>query len=520
MTDWEARALAAERTVEVLKRKVKELYNGGTSTIAYAIERAREREAELRKRQEVALVRNAELQRYSETLAAEVRMRTHDIRVILDNAVSGFLVVGPDGLVRDGYSRSCVTLLGRDALAGTAAIASLSLDERAGDMFSMQLQLLFDDVLPDEVVVAQFPQRTIGANGRALQIAGRVIRNEVGAIEAVLFTLTDITALEAAERENAHYRLLVSILRQRSAFTAFVSGVRVLARSGRDAAGAGNDNVARRAMHTIKGDAACFGLADIAHMAHVLEDERALAPAHFDAIESAIDRFLADESEVLGPIAAESATIEVSADQLATLRSCTSPSQIAAWITRIERRPMRIILAPIETLVRRLADRFAKSVDLVIEGGDRPVDFDLLSPVVRELGHLVRNAVDHGIEEAGIVKIRFTEDRDHYAIEVADNGRGIDVDHLRERAIQKGIVSEAALAGASRNQLLELVFAEGLSTADPTTEISGRGIGMAAVRGAVASVGGRIRIESERDRGTRIEILVPIPADTVRAMVA
>ncbi len=106
---WEARALAAERTVEVLKRKVVDLYNGGGSNIQQTLERARVREAESRRRQELMELRNAELLNYSARLEGEVAARTRELQTILDNVVFGFLVVGANFAVR-AFTRSCLEL--------------------------------------------------------------------------------------------------------------------------------------------------------------------------------------------------------------------------------------------------------------------------------------------------------------------------------------------------------------------------------------------------------------------------
>jgi len=176
------------------------------------------------------------------------------------------------------------------------------------------------------------------------------------------------------------------------------------------------------------------------------------------------------------------------------------------------------MLGPIEALVPRLAERFGKQVELAIEGGDLRVDVDLLRPIIRELGHVVRNAIDHGIEPAdlrhgkpaaGQLTIRVAESGAGYQLEVADDGGGIDVDRVVAKARAKGLCSERELAGCSRDELLGLVFIEGLSTAETTSDVSGRGIGMSAVRNAVHGAGGTIRIHSELGRGTRIEITVP-----------
>jgi len=529
---WEARARAAERTVEVLKHKVVELYNGGSSSIERTVERARAREIESRRRQELMAARNAELTRHSAHLEAEVARRTHDLQAILDHVVFGFLVVCRDGTVRDGFTRSCVDLLGRDRLAGESLGAALGFDAAHRADLALGVDQVFDDILPSELVLDQLPRRAIGAGGRSLRLDGRVIRGRDGAVEGILLTISDVTALEAAQHENARYRLLVQLLRQREAFLSFVTDFRSLAGDARAAVAASDDPVARRAVHTMKGNAACFGLAEVAEVAHTIEDAAAIDAAGITRVQQALDDFLRHNLDVLG-ISVDSdaaASISITPEDLAGLEAVlTQPGAPAAWIERVRRRPARVMIASIEALVPRLAERFAKSVELVVEGGDLRVDAAILAPIVRELGHVVRNAIDHGIEPAdqragkastARVHIRFSEQTAEYQIQIEDDGRGIDVDALRDRARAMGMGDDATLATRTYEELLDLVFVDGLSTAATTTDVSGRGVGMSAICAAVNRVGGTISVRSQPGSGTRIEIRVPRRPDAARAAAA
>jgi len=528
VNDLLVRATAAERTVDVLKHKVAELYNGGTSVIQRAAERALAREIEMRRRQELATLRNAELARYNAQLEDEVAARTRDLQVILDNVVSGFLVVDRQGITRDGYTRSCVALLGRDDLAGKRVVDVLGFPPARRADFALQLELVFEDVLPEELSLDQLPRRSSTPDGRSLQIEGRVIRRpgaasdgvSQGVIDGVLFTITDITALEAAERERAHYQLLVQILRQRDAFSAFVVDFHGLATSGRTALLAGDQATARRVVHTMKGNAACFGLAHVAELAHAIEDGAAIDRAAFDHLTTALGGFLDANADVLGMSVDIEPAIQVSAADLAELESVAArgPAAVTAWVERTRCRPARLMLGPIEALVPRLAERFGKQVELVIEGSELRVDAEILRPVVRELGHLVRNAIDHGIESpddragkppAGQLTIRLGERGSGYELEVSDDGRGIDLELVVAKARAKGLCDGIDLENGSRAELLDLVFLDGLSTAETTNDVSGRGIGMSAIRSAVNSVGGTIQVHSDPGCGTRVEITVP-----------
>ena len=515
--EWKARALAAERTVEVLKRKVVDLYNGGGSNIQHTLERARVREAEARRRHELIEVRNAELVTYNARLAAEVAARTRDLQMILDNVVFGFLVVGPDGVIR-GFTRSCFELLDTDTLAGVALASALRYAPIQASQLELGLSQVFDDLLPTEVALEQLPHSATGPGGRSLRLEGRVIRSVEGNIDSVLLTISDVTALEAAQRDNAHYRLIVQLLRQRDALVTFVADFLSLANAARDSIAMGDQHVARRAIHTMKGNAGCFGLTDLAALIHGFEEASHMDVSIVDRIEETLLAFLAANFDVLGISPDDNpGRIVIGSRELEALRAATSLSEVAEWVHETTRRPVSAMLAPFDDMVRRLAERCDKRVDLVIEGGELRVDGAVVAPVMRELGHLVRNAVDHGLEASedrgdkpipAQLQIRVTEVGGDYKIVVADDGRGVDVETLAKKAIELG-VPEADLATRSYEELLELVFVDGLTTSSTVTDVSGRGVGMSAIAAAVRRGGGSIQIDSSPGRGTRIEIRIP-----------
>ena len=512
MTDWEARARAAERTVAVLKRKVVELYDGGGSAILQTLAQVRAREMESARRHE-------ELVRYNGRLEAEVAARTHELQTILDNVVFGFLVVGPD-LAIHGFTRSCVELLGRDGLDGAELGDALGFPPERRLGLELALVQIFDDALATDLALAQLPREAVGGAGRTLRLVGRVIRAPNNAIDYVLITITDATELQTAQRENAHYQLLVRLLRQREELAMFVADLGALARDARGALARGEQLQARRAVHTMKGNAGCFGLAAVVALIHEVE-EAPLDAAAIDRIERALADFLHDNADVLGVSGpGEAGGAWVSPGELAELEAIRGrPAAVASWVRRARRRPIQILLAPLAELTRQLGQRFDKRVELVLEGGDLRVDVDALAPIARELGHLVRNAIDHGIEpeaeRAGKpwparLVLRVAETPVGHELTLEDDGRGIDVDRVVERAIALGF-DAGELATRTRAQLLQLVFVDGLTTRETVTEVSGRGVGMSALAAAVRRAGGEIAIESRVGQGTRIQLRIARP---------
>ena len=183
--------------------------------------------------------------------------------------------------------------------------------------------------------------------------------------------------------------------------------------------------------------------------------------------------------------------------------------------------PLAQVFQPLPRLVRDLAQRLGKQADLQLSGERTEADKDVLAVLGEPLIHLVRNALDHGIEapdarraagkpEAGTIRVEARQERDSVIVEVADDGAGIDAGRVRRKAVANGAVDPARAASLSEEEALALVFLPGVSTASAVTDVSGRGVGMDAVRTAVESAGGRIAIASTPGTGTRVRLTLPL----------
>lgn len=180
-------------------------------------------------------------------------------------------------------------------------------------------------------------------------------------------------------------------------------------------------------------------------------------------------------------------------------------------------------------LVRDLARKQGKEVSFQIEGKEIELDRGILEEITEPLVHILRNAVDHGMDTpddrvaagkpfGGTISIRVARDKDHVDITVSDDGRGIDPARIAEKALEKGIVTPDQARRLSPQAALMLVCAPGFSTAEEISDISGRGVGMDAVRSAVHALGGTLAIESEIGRGTRFILRLPITVSIIHAL--
>jgi two-component system, chemotaxis family, sensor histidine kinase and response regulator WspE len=181
-------------------------------------------------------------------------------------------------------------------------------------------------------------------------------------------------------------------------------------------------------------------------------------------------------------------------------------------------------------MVRDIARSLGKQVTLAVEGRSTPVDRDVLEDLKAPLNHLLRNALDHGIEEpaerlaagkpgAGTVCIEVRHHAGMLLIEVRDDGRGIDLDKLRLKVVDKGLTTEEMGANLSDAELLEFPFLPGFSTASAVTEVSGRGVGLDVVQTMVRDAGGSVRLSTKPGEGTTAHLHLPVTRSVLRAMV-
>jgi two-component system, chemotaxis family, sensor kinase CheA len=202
-------------------------------------------------------------------------------------------------------------------------------------------------------------------------------------------------------------------------------------------------------------------------------------------------------------------------------------------ITRTRMQRIDNLFAPLPRMVRDLSGRTGKQVTLEIDGGDVEIDREMIEMIRDPLSHIVRNAIDHGIEspaerrragkrEGGCLRVCARQAGNQILLEISDDGRGIDGDKLVRQALAAGLITAERAERLSEAQKTALVFEPGLSTAAAVTDLSGRGVGMDVVRANIERIGGLVEIASRAGQGVALTLRVPltltiIPALTVGA---
>jgi|GEM_PF-808364 len=466
---------------------------------------------------------NRNLERKVQERTAELACKNRDMRLVLDNVDQGFITLSRDGTM--ATERSAVV----DRWFGTLD-TSVPFWEYIGRLargFDLEFRLAWDqlieDVLPMEVSLDQLP-RQFGVQQRTYNLRYIPFVRD-GQLDGMLVIIADISDRLAKEREDAEQSELMQgfkrLMLDRSGFTAFLkdSSEAVHAICGRTLDG--DRSLLKRTLHTLKGNAAFMGLVVVARICHALEEQLAEAGALMDeTLEELGARWSAITEHIQSFVGtAKQRIIEVPETEYAALLSRLYESggqtevlsELLSW-------QLEPVSRPFERLgeqAKALAKRFGKG-DLRVEvqsDGIR-LDPDTWHPFFSELAHLVRNAIDHGIErpeerralakpESGTLTFKARATPNTLTFEFGDDGRGIDWPAISEKAVALG------LPHGTSEELLQALLHEGLSTREQVTETSGRGIGMVALKRRIDAMGGQLRVHTVKGCGTNWIVTFP-----------
>lgn len=466
---------------------------------------------------------NHTLEQKVEARTAELSTRNRDMRLVLDNVTQGLVTLSKDGIVSSERSAVLESWFGKPSDGQTfwEYIGAASSD--FAGWFKLTHDDLLEDIMPAELVVEQMPRR-LTSWGRIYKFAYSLIMNEDGTRAGLLVVIDDITASEASARKEAEQReimrLFEGVTADREGFlNAFAEASRLV-----EALRRAEDiplSQVKAALHTLKGNSGILGFEVVSKLCHNLEDEieaeRALPPP--ERLNVIADRWEHLEEKMNGLTVKRGEIVEVPTGEYRALQDTLAhapvnsdvKSMVASWSCE----PLRKVFARFSVQAQKLAEKLGKGeLDVRIEDHGVRADADEWGPLWSEFVHVVRNAVDHGLEsiaereavgktEPPAIWFESKLDQGDLIITCRDNGRGIDWEAVRTRARSRGMAHE------TQKDLIEALLSPSFSTRDTVTETSGRGVGMSAIRDLVRPRGGDVSVVSQAGRGTQWTIRVP-----------
>ncbi|MFN3480981.1 MAG: chemotaxis protein CheA [Thermodesulfovibrionales bacterium] len=204
-------------------------------------------------------------------------------------------------------------------------------------------------------------------------------------------------------------------------------------------------------------------------------------------------------------------------------------SELQNQVLEIRMIPIGQIFSRLGQVIRRYSREMGKQIELVLYGEDTEIDKHLAEEIVDPLMHIVRNAIDHGIElpderkkagkkETGIITLKAFQRGNHVVIEVSDDGSGIDIERVKKKAIEKGLITHET-GNLSDKEILDFIFLPGFSTKTSVSEVSGRGVGMDVVKEKITTLGGFVDIDTEMGKGTTFILTTPITLAILKALI-
>lgn len=465
-----------------------------------------------------------DLEEMNRTLEQKVARRTielahknRDMRLVLDNVDQGFATLSPEGTIGIECSRVLAQWFGECSEPVPFWRYMQKVSPEFASRFQLGWEQVIDDFLPLEVSLSQLPVE-LASQGRIFSLRYLPFHRDER-LEGILLVIADETERRSKARQEAEHAELTQVFKKlmldREGFGIFVRETEqflsVIAGPGSNR----DEGSVKRALHTLKGNAGAMGLGVLAELCHQLEDELALNPANIDTAAVKLANRWSTISEHIRGLTNQSreAVVEVpTGEYVAVLEGLSAealtPREVLRQMLDWKLEPASRFLTRLAEQARTLARRLDKGdIEICIEANELRLDSDRFAAFFSDVVHVIRNAVDHGLEtpEERVQSSKPTRGKlvfsanaanDVIEFEFADDGRGIDWEAIRRKA------SELGLEPATEGQLLRALCQEGVTTCEAPTLISGRGVGMAAVRQRVAAMNGSMEVRSVSGQGT------------------
>ena len=454
-----------------------------------------------------------------QSMVAQLASRNRAMRLLLDSVGEGFLMLDRAGGIGSERSAAVDQWFGTPDLDATFWQYLASKDPDFAAWFEVSWEALTDNVLPYEVVIEQFPKRLEVGSLRFDVTVTPIF--EDGLLASALVDIRDVTPQLARERVEGAQRDVLSLLEH--ALDDGPGYREFMAEAGALIDAIVHDRLQpmtelKRAIHTLKGACCVFGLVNLASYCHAMEDRM-----ENDTL-SKVDRTELDQrwrsttTRLSGIFLKKTGAITIERQELDAfidaIESDRSRDELLGHVRMLRLQSVDVRLKRFVDHATGLAARLDKRVEVSVDGGGLRFDPVAWGPFWGGFSHVLRNAIDHGIESheqrelsgkppVGMIAIRARLEGKKFILELSDDGRGIDWTLLAQRA------SIAGLPTATPADLEAALFADGLSTKSEVSDISGRGVGLGAARACCEALGGETWIKSMRGSGTTIGFAFP-----------
>jgi signal transduction histidine kinase len=454
------------------------------------------------------------------TREERITAQNRDMRMVLDNVGQGFVTLDVEGKMSEQHSRIIREWFGAPERGTTFWQYLQKVDPVVAQWFELGWTAIREDIMPLEVSLMQLPQ-VVRKNGQTFEFSYRPILKE-GQLEQAIVVTTDVTSRIERERAEQAQREMMSIFHRiradRQAFEGFFFEASELVRALEHSTGSDADLVMRQ-LHTLKGNCSLYGIESVATFCHELEDRLKETTEPLGSPEKAkLSELWAQVSDVRARLG-EGDNIEIAREEydnfLDHLRCRTDHNVLAATCSSWKFEPAAKRLALLGDQITRLVDRMGKAeTDIVCHPTQLRLPPSKWGRFWSAFAHIIRNAVDHGIETSedrqiagksvrARIELAVTRESDHVLVTIRDDGAGIDWPTIAEKAKAQGLPWE------TRGDLEEALFAQGMSVRSEASSSSGRGVGLSAVREIVRELKGDVEVQSQLGGGTMFRFVLP-----------
>lgn len=473
-------------------------------------------------------------------LNTKIQQSQNKVSLLLNNAGQGFLVFKDDFRIDNEYSKECEKLLGEN-IASQNISKLLFSDDSKQKFFTNTLLSALNEKMPVKrnSYLSLLPS-IILLNKKAVKLEYKIIDDST-----VMLILTNVTTQKKLEnkikKEQEIFKMIVAVASESEIFYDVIDEYNTFITNKINTK---DINELYRIIHTFKGTFSQLYMEDVVKSLHSFETllsniikegfidqeklEEIIANHDFKTafleakriiVEILGEEFLYSHNYVKIDVS-NILDLQCKISKMIGDKELASPEcqEILCRIQDLSKQSLYTLLKPYDSLVKKLSIRFSKDIDKLIIDGDKEILVkENIKPFIKSLGHIFRNSVDHGIEipeirieknksEKGIIKCQFKQINNKLYISISDNGSGLNISRIREIAISQDI----DISSLKEEDVYKIIFNNNFTTKNTVSDISGRGIGMSAVKNELEKLNGVVNIISKKDIGTTFEFVIPM----------